>query len=232
MCGRYTLATPAEELVEEFDVPYPTFELHPRYNVAPGQMAPVVAQDRKGRRMGLLKWGFVPAWKDDPGRPLVNARSESVATRRSFRAAFEHRRCLVPADGFYEWMRPEPQGDPPASEARRGSIPYWIHPVEAGPLSFAGIWETWHGATGESTHGFAILTVDANAELAPVHDRMPVVVMGADRSAWLDPATPPDRLREILRPAPDGTFASRRVSPRVNRATDDDPGLIEPLDPS
>lgn len=232
MCGRYTLATPADELVEQFGVPYPTFEYRPRYNVAPGQMAPVVAQDRKGRRMGLLKWGFVPAWKDDPARPLVNARSESVATRRSFREAFEHRRCLVPADGFYEWMRPERQTGHAASGSRRSSIPYWIHSLEAGLLSFAGIWETWRGVTGESTHGFAVLTVDANADVSPVHERMPVVVLGADRDAWLDPATAPERLRDILRPAPDGMFASRRVSPRVNRATDDDPSLIEPFDPS
>lgn len=220
MCGRYTLATPADELVEVFDVPDLGFDHHPRYNVAPGQAAPVVAEDRRGRRIGLLDWGFVPAWRRESGRPFVNARSESVASKRSFAEAFAQRRCLVPADGFYEWRR---SGEPK-------SVPFWIHRVDGGLLSFAAIWETWRGPAGERHHGFAILTADANAELGAIHDRMPVVIDAADRDTWLDRSAPRERVQALLAPSSDGTFACRRVGTRVNRTTEDDAGLIEPVE--
>jgi putative SOS response-associated peptidase YedK len=218
MCGRYTLATPAEELVEAFDVVAPTFDWLPRYNVAPGQDAAVVAEDARGRRIGLLRWGFPPAWKDEPGTGFVNARAESVTTKPSFREAFSRRRCLVPVDGFYEWKR--------ADGARQ---PFWIHPSGSGLLSFAGIWETWRRPGVEPRHGFAILTTDANAEVRRVHDRMPVVIPAEARARWLDRATPAAELARLLVPTPDGTFDLRPVSSRVNRTDEDDAGLIAPV---
>lgn len=218
MCGRYALGASEEELLEAFDVPGLTFEHHPRYNIAPGQLAPVVAEDDRGRRMGLLEWGFLPAWKDEPTGAFINARAESVARKASFREAFARRRCLVPADGFYEW------------KAREGKkIPHWIHPPAGGVISFAGIWEPWTRPGAEPRHTFAILTTDANAEVAPIHDRMPVVVAPEDRDRWLDRSTPARRLRELLGPAEDCSFDVREVSTRVNRPDDDDPGLIEPV---
>jgi putative SOS response-associated peptidase YedK len=220
MCGRYTLTTPADELVEAFDVPDLCFEHHPRFNIAPGQAAPVVAEDRRGRRIGLLDWGLVPAWKREPGRPFVNARSESVASKRSFAEAFAQRRCLVPADGFYEWRR---TGEPE-------SEPFWMRPVDDGLLSFAAIWETWRGPSGERRHGFAILTTDANAEVGSIHDRMPVVIDAAERDVWLDASAPRERVRALLVPSPDGAFECRRVSTRVNRTSEEDAGLIEPVE--
>jgi putative SOS response-associated peptidase YedK len=218
MCGRYALVSGAEELVEAFDVALPAFELVARYNIAPGQDVPVVAEDRRGRRMGRLRWGFVPSWKDEPGSGLVNARSETVRTAPSFRDAFSHRRCLVPADGFYEWRR---EGD--------RKVPHWFHPRDGRVVSFAGIWERWSRPDAEPRHTFAILTTDANEDVAPIHDRMPVVVAPEHRAQWLSRASDSGDLAGILRPATPGTFESHEVSTRVNRADEDDPGLIEPL---
>lgn len=219
MCGRYTLAAGPPELVEAFDVPLPDFELHERYNIAPGQMAPVVAEDRRGRRMGLLTWGLIPGWQDEPRKPLINARSESVSQRASFREAFERRRCLVPADGFYEWKR----------EGER-KAPFWIHPSGGGLLSFAGVWERWSRPGAEPRHTYAILTMPASADVAPIHDRMPVVIQPSDREAWLDRGTDAQAALAILRRTPEPDFECRPVSTRVNRPDEDDAGLIEAVE--
>jgi putative SOS response-associated peptidase YedK len=219
MCGRYTLAANADELVEAFDVPPPTFELRPRYNVAPTQVVPVVAEDRHGRRMGRLTWGLVPAWADEPGPGIINARAESVAEKPSFREAFERRRCLVPADGFYEWKK---EGG--------AKVPYWIHSADGGILSFAGIWERWSRPGAEPRHTFAILTTDASEDVAWIHDRMPVVVAPADRRRWLARSSDPRALLGLLQPAPAGTLVSHAVSTRVNRPSEDDAALIEPVE--
>jgi putative SOS response-associated peptidase YedK len=217
VCGRYTLAAGSEELVEAFDVPLPDFEVRPRYNIAPGQEAPVVAEDRQGRRMGLLTWGLVPGWQDEPGRPLINARSESVDRRPSFREAFERRRCLVPADGFYEWKR------------RGGAkAPFWIRPEDGGVMSFAGVWERWSRPGSGPRHTFAILTMPASVDVVPIHDRMPVIVAPTRRSAWLSHDTSTEEALALLRePAPG--FAVRGVSRRVNRTDEDDAALLEPV---
>jgi putative SOS response-associated peptidase YedK len=218
MCGRYTLAAGSEDLVEAFEVPPLTFDWNPRYNIAPGQAAPVVATDRRGRRIGLLTWGLVPGLVEQPGAGMVNARSESVLAKPSFREAFERRRCLVPADGFYEWKR---EG--------ATKVPYRIFPSAGGLLSFAGIWETWSRPGLEPRHTFAILTTEANEDVDPLHDRMPAIVGSADRERWLDRSADPRSLQALLRPAPAGSLASHAVSTRVNRPSEDDAGLIEPL---
>ena len=218
---------PEETLLEAFDVPALTFDYGvyaPRYNIAPGQEAPVVAEDAAGRRIGLLEWGFLPSWKDEPASPFVNARAESIASKRSFAEAFRRRRCLVPADGFYEWR----------AEGGR-TIPYWFHASEGDVISFAAVWETWTpppsaAADVEPRHTFAVLTTAANADVADVHHRMPVVIPPSGRDRWLRSDTRVDELERLLSPAPDGTFESRRVSTRVNRPDDDDAGLIEPVE--
>ncbi|HSM60728.1 MAG TPA: SOS response-associated peptidase, partial [Longimicrobiales bacterium] len=183
MCGRYSLATPADELIETFDVPGPTFEHEARYNIAPGQDAPVVAEDSRGRRIGLLRWGFVPARSDEAGSGFVNARGESVGQTPSFRDAFRRRRCLVPADGFYEWRR--------EGNAR---IPYWFHPPGGGVLAMAGIWEHWSRPGHEDRWSFAVLPVEASPDVRAVHDRMPLLLPRAAWDAWLDRSTGPDAL--------------------------------------
>ena len=217
MCGRYTLSANADELGEAFDIPTPTFDLVPRYNIAPGQLAPVVAADRHGRRMGLLTWGLVPGWVDEPGEGMINARVESVGERPSFREALERRRCLVPATGFYEWKR-----------EHDAKVPYWIHPVAGGVISFAGIWERWSRPGADPRHTFAILTMDANADVALLHDRMPVLVAGADRGRWLDRAVDGAGALALVRGGAAEVLAAHAVSMRVNRAFEDDAGLIEP----
>ena len=218
MCGRYTLSANADELVEAFDIPTPTFDLVPRYNIAPSQLAPVVAADRRGRRTGLLTWGLVPGWVDEPGEGMINARVESVGELPSFREAIQRRRCLVPATGFYEWKRD--QG---------AKVPYWIHPAAGGVMSFAGIWEAWSRPGAEPRHTFAILTMDANAEVAQVHDRMPVIVAREDRARWLDRSVDGVGALALLRAGVPVALASHAVSTRVNRVAEDDAALVEPV---
>jgi len=217
MCGRYTLAAEPDELLETFDVPELRFDYRPRYNIAPGQDAPVVAEDRRGRRIGLLTWGLVPAWREEPGSGIVNARAESVAVRPSFREAFARRRCLLPADGFYEWRR---EGEV--------KVPYWYRPAAGGLLAFAGVWERWTRPGHDARHTFTVLTTAANEDVRPIHDRMPALVPRDAWDSWLDVGTGMDALRATLRPAEAGTLAAHRVSTRVNRTSEDDPSLIGP----
>ena len=220
MCGRYALATPPVDLVEAFDVPEPTFDWPPRFNVAPGQRAPIVAEDARGRRMGLLTWGLVPRWMDEPGRGFINARAESAPMKPSFREALSRRRCLVPADGFYEWQ--------PAPDGGR-KTPFWIHPAGGGVVSFAGLWDSWERPGHEPLHTFTILTTDANDDVRKIHDRMPVVIFEADRAMWLDRDASPSDVKALLHPPAGGTFVSHAVSTRVNTPAEDDESLIVPL---
>lgn len=220
MCGRFTLATPAEELVEAFDIGELTFEYFARYNVAPGQDVLVVAEDRKGRRAGHLTWGLVPAWSDGTRPPLVNARAETVGTKPSFREAFDRRRCVVPADGFYEWARSD------SGAGRGGTSPYWFHPTRERTVALAGIWETWRAPGASPVHSVALLTTEANRDVSDVHHRMPVVVDREDRARWLSPSLRGSDVETLLRAAPEGTFARHPVSTRVNRVGEDDAGLI------
>jgi putative SOS response-associated peptidase YedK len=218
MCGRYSLAVPPTELVEVFDVPALTFDYAPRYNIAPGQDAPVVATDRRGRRIGPLRWGLVPAWVETPGGGFINARGESVTTTPSFRDAFVSRRCLVPADGFYEWRK---DGG--------GKTPFWFHAAAGGVLALAGIWERWAAAGHEPRYGFAVLTVEANPDVAGVHDRMPVLLDPSSWDVWLDQDAPLERVEALVVPAAAGTLLSHAVSTRVNHTDNDDAGLVEPV---
>ncbi|MEQ9400664.1 MAG: SOS response-associated peptidase [Longimicrobiales bacterium] len=210
MCGRYSLAAPVDDVVEAFDVPTLTFDYAPRWNRAPGQACPVVAEDARGRRMGLLRWGLAPASMDRSGTGFVNARAETVARKPAFRDSFARRRCIVPADGFFEWA---------PDDGRK--VPYWFHPPGGGVFGLAAIRA---GAT------FAVLTAEANADVAPVHHRMPVVVPAGAVDLWLSADAVPGDLRPLLAPAPAGTFARHPVSLRVNRVEHDDAGLVKPLD--
>jgi putative SOS response-associated peptidase YedK len=219
MCGRYTLSAPVDELVETFDVPVPDFELPPRYNIAPSQLVPVVAADRHGRRLGLLEWGLVLERAGASRRPLINVRVESVGKRPPFRESLERRRCLVPADGFYEWKQEEDE---------KKKVPHWIHSASGGGLlAFAGIWDRWTDASGQPRHAFAILTTEANPDVAPIHGRMPVIVAPSERNAWLDRSLDGSAALDALRPLPEGALVARPVSTRVNRTAEDDAGLIE-----
>lgn len=238
MCGRYTLSSELDELVETFDVSEVVLANHrPRFNIAPTQEAPVVVQGPHGRRLGALRWGLVPYWAEDPavGNRMINARSESVLSRRAFREAFRRRRCLVPADGFYEWMPVEEtsSGGEPV-RARRPAIrkvPFWIHRPDRRPFAFAGLWERWAPKEGgRPVETCTILTTVANDKLRPIHPRMPVILPEAAYDAWLTtPAADAPGLLALLGPCPSEPMAFYRVSQRVNNVRNDDPECIVPF---
>ena len=222
MCGRYTLTKTADELVEVFDVTSaPDFALDlPRFNIAPTQVVPVLVLGPEGRRLGALKWGLVPFWADDPsiGNRLINARSESVREKPSFREAFQRRRCLIPADGFYEWQSQEGGGP---------KTPYWIHRPGREPFTLAGLWDRWRPDEGEPLHTFTILTTRASDWMVPLHDRMPVIIGEADRDRWMSRDTSEEDAHAMLSPPSEDYFTAYPVSREVNKPANDDPGCIE-----
>ena len=227
MCGRYTLTVPLPELVDIFDVAPPGFDYLPRYNIAPTQEAPVVARDSGGRRMGLLRWGLIPSWARDPGvgSRLINARSETVAQKPAFRQAFRTRRCLVPADGFFEWRK---EGE---SAGGKGSKqPFWIHRATREPFGLAGLWERWVPPEGDPLHTFTILTTEATEVIRDIHPRMPVILAPEAWDRWLDPQAREKELLGLLGFYGEGDLQARPVSTLVNSPRNDQPACIEPLE--
>ena len=221
MCGRYTLATPnPAELRGRFPIGE-SIEIRRRYNVAPGDEVLTVTTDKEGRPRGeLLRWGLVPSWAKQPetGLKMINARVETVAERPAFRRAFERYRCLIIADGFYEWRRP-------ASGPKQA---FHITPADGGPFAFAGLWSIWHGEDGQTLRTCTILTTAANTAIAPLHDRMPVILAPDAESAWLEPTDSAERLRRLLGGLDPGGTTLRRVGPAVNDARYDGPDCLSP----
>ena len=218
MCGRYVITSPANAIRALFAYDeQPNFPA--RYNVAPTQPIPIVRLVDGKRSFALVRWGFVPAWVKDPKAfsLLVNARGESVLDKPAFRNAMRRRRCLIPADGFYDWRDGAP---------RR---PYFVRPKSGGPIAFAGLWETWTGPNGEEVDTAAIVTTRANRTLAAIHDRMPVIVAPAAFNLWLDCAkVDAVTATALIAPAPEPLLECYEVSPAVNRAANDDERLIAP----
>lgn len=222
MCGRYTLTASAEDLAGWFGTTGPLPELVPSYNIAPTQEVPVVGVDGEGeRRLRLLKWGLVPSWANDPeiGARMINARAESVADKPAYRAAFKRRRCLIPADGFYEWQKQN--GGP--------KQPFHVKMENGEPFAFAGLWESWQGEE-ETVRSCAIITTDANEMLGEIHDRMPVILSPDSYGTWLDPELQDaDKLLPLLQPCPPGEMEVYPVSRTVNSPANDEPSCVEPL---
>jgi putative SOS response-associated peptidase YedK len=230
MCGRFSLYEPVEDLVERFAVDeVVTDEVVPRWNVAPSQGVLAVASSSDGstRRLGTFRWGLVPSWAKDPsiGNRMVNARAETVAVSGAFRSAFQRRRCLLPASGFYEWQRREVAGA--RRPARR---PFYLHAADGSPLALAGLWEVWHDAEGGALRTCTVITTRPNATLAPIHDRMPVIVPPSGWDRWLEPEPlRPDEREELLVPAPDDLLVADPVGDRVNSPRNDGPDLVTPV---
>ncbi len=219
MCGRYTLTTPAERLAEEFGFKDSSVELSPSYNVAPTQGVAAVLEEGAGRRLEVLRWGLIPPWADDPqiGSRMINARSETAPEKPSFRRAFRERRCLIPADGFYEWQR-----------TNGAKQPFYIHMEDGRPFAFAGLWESWgRGGEGE-IRTCTILTTGANAVVGEIHERMPVIVAPDAYDVWLDPASERDELTGLLAPYPEDEMEAYPVSRFVNSPSNNDPRCVEP----
>lgn len=208
MCGRYELHTQPAALALAFGMPFPP-QMRPRYNIAPMQDVPIIRRNAAGERELVdVRWGLVPRWAKDPsiGAKMNNARAETVAEKPSFREAYRKRRCLIPANGFYEWKL--------ESGLKQ---PYYIYPSGGALFAFAGLWEQWN-----DLQTCAIITTEANEKMAAVHERMPVIVSPAEYSDWLAGKDVP------LRPCPESAIDIRRVSRAVNNARNESPGLIEP----
>lgn len=218
MCGRFTLRTAPEVVAEQFalcDVP----RFAPRFNIAPTQPALVVRMDQN-RRCDAMRWGLIPSWARDAsiGARLINARSETAAEKPAFRAALRRRRCLVPADGFYEWRR--------EGRSRR---PYFIHRRDDRPFALAGLWESWEGPDHAPLESFTILTTEPNELIAPLHDRMPVILAAEAYDTWLDPTIQqPDALESLLVSAENEPLEAVAVGLYVNNAKHEGPLCIEP----
>jgi putative SOS response-associated peptidase YedK len=226
VCGRYSLATPAQsDLRGRFGLGE-SLEVRRRFNVAPGDDVVTVTTTKEGEPRGeLLRWGLVPFWAKDAkvGYKMINARAETVAEKPAFRDALRTRRCLVVADGFYEWQA---RGD------RRRKQPFHITRADGAPFAFAGLWASWHGAGDEALRTCTIITTQANDLLADIHDRMPVILPDQDaEEAWLDHGTPPAALHDLLVPLPDALTARRAVGPAVSDARHDEPDCLDDAPP-
>jgi putative SOS response-associated peptidase YedK len=218
MCGRYTLKTPADVLAERFDLDEYPSSLTPSYNIAPTQEVAAVVEEDEKRKLELFRWGLVPSWAKDPaiGNKMINARAETVSEKPSFRSAFKKRRCLIVADGFYEWQKSD-----------NGKQPFYIRMKDSSPFAFAGLWESWD--KGEQIRSCSIITTDANDLMNEIHHRMPVILPPENYGVWLDPDfDEKEALSDLLRPYPSEEMKAYAVSRRVNRPSNNEPSVIEP----
>ena len=224
MCGRYSQTADAGKLARRFGLEPPGPGFFSRYNIAPSQDAPVIAGDAP-KNLRLMRWGLVPAWAKEAsiGHRMINARAETVAEKPSFRRAFESRRCLAPADGFYEWRK---------LEGSRAKIPMRFVLKSREPFAFAGLWDIWRKPDSGELRSFTIITTAANELLRPIHDRMPVILRPEDEEKWLDPGlSDPNRLSSFLKTYPAEEMEAYEVSTRVNSPKNDDPACLTPAQP-
>jgi putative SOS response-associated peptidase YedK len=231
VCGRFVSSSTPDEIAKYFDAapPAPEAALEPSYNVAPTNDVYVVLEDGGARRVAPHHWGLVPIWAKDPstGNKMINARSETLADKNAYKHAFRKRRCIVPADGFYEWQK---------IPGQRTKQPYYIHRADGEPLAFAGLWEEWRGADrsgDERLRSATIITTGANETMAPVHDRMPVILPPAAWDRWLDPDNhDTSDLTGLLVPAPNHLLVMHPVATDVGNVRNKGAHLIDPVDPA
>jgi putative SOS response-associated peptidase YedK len=220
MCGRFVITSPPEALRQIFGyAEQPNFP--PRFNILPTQPIPVVITENGSRHFHLMRWGLLPAWVKDPRKftLLINARAETVKEKPAFKNAIKRRRCLIPADGYYEWHTSEPR-----------KRPYFIHRRDGGPIGLAGLAETWIGPNGEELDTVAIVTAPASDDLAALHPRVPVTIAPEDFERWLDcNAHDVDAVMALMRGPAEGDFVWHEISTRVNHVANDDAQLILPI---
>jgi putative SOS response-associated peptidase YedK len=227
MCGRYSQRQSADVIAKAFEVDnVPALE--PRYNIAPTQSVPTVLQPSVSQawQFKMLYWGLIPKWAKDSkiGAKLINARAETVAEKPSFRSAFRKRRCLVLADGFYEWQQ---------QENKKQKQPYYFRLNDGQPFAFAGLWEQWEDVSGEAIDSCTLLTTDANELMRPVHNRMPVILNPKDYERWLDPEVKePEQLQPLLRPYSTQEMLAYPVSTAVNKPSNDNAECIKSIEAS
>ncbi len=221
MCGRFSLTKEEIEIEKRFNAKFYSNDLVKRYNVAPGQLALVISNN-KPEELQLFKWGLVPSWADDPkiGYMMINAKSETIFEKPSFKFLVRKKRCLVISDGFYEWK-------PIAAKQKQ---PYRIGMQDDGLFAFAGIWDSWADKTsGEELQTFSIITTDANALVNPIHNRMPVILEREVEGRWLEPDLSKDDIRELLHPFNETHMKAYPVSDKVNSPRNDTADLIDPV---
>ncbi len=220
MCGRYSQASDIERLLARFLLAPPGFPLAARYNIAPTQEAPVVVFEA-ARELVLCRWGLIPSWAKDAaiGARMINARAETILEKPSFKRPFQRTRCLVLADGFYEWKK---EGD------GKKKTPMRIRLRSREPFAFAGLWDSWRSPEGKVIRSFTIITTEANEALRPIHDRMPVILKPEEESAWLDPRSNPLQMAGLLGPYPAQEMEAYEVSTLVNSPRNDAPECITP----
>ncbi len=224
MCGRYTLHKTAEELSRRFDVSL-TDDIFPEnYNVAPGQVMPVITQDESGRKLEFMKWGFVPHWAKNPnvGYRLINARDDTIFEKPTWKSAVLRRRALIPADGFYEWKQ--------LSTSSSQKQPFYIYPKQHKLFAFAGVWSVWRDAADRELKTFSIITTKPNREMKTIHDRMPVILQRNDEPTWTNHLyTSRQHIESLLHPYADESLEIFAVSKDVNTTQNNDSHLILPI---
>jgi len=221
MCGRFTLTTELEQLEERFSFHMATLSFKPRYNIAPSQPVLTVMNNEGENRAGFLRWGLIPSWAKEAaiGDRMINARAETVAEKPSFRKAVQKRRCLVLADGFYEWR-----------QDGKKKTPLFITLKSREPFGFAGLWESWRAPGGETIHSCTIITTTPNALMESIHNRMPVILSRASETLWLDRTVEDSQLLlPLLAPYPAAAMEAYEVSLAVNSPKNDTPACIAPL---
>lgn len=221
MCGRYSFAPDLKIVNEHYDITIKDGDLPPNYNCAPTQLLPVITNENPGQ-INLFRWGLIPFWAKDVaiGNKLINARSETITEKASFKNAFKRKRCLVPADAFYEWK---------TIDGKKGKIPYRIFLPGQAVFSMAGIWEQWKNPEGESVNSFTIITTSPNELMAEIHNRMPVILPKNMEQTWLN-STDEQALLSLLKPFPAAEMDAYRVSDLVNSPRNNSPGIIEPVE--
>ncbi len=222
MCGRYTLKEDKKKLEEWFEaMPEGLEDFGPNFNVAPSQRMPVVGENRKGRRsLQPFRWGLIPFWADEQkvSYSMINARGETLDTKTSFKEPFERYRCLIPANGFYEW-----KGE------KGNKTPFYIYPTHEPLFAFAGLYNVWESPEGERIPTYTIVTTDANKKMEELHDRMPVILLKEEWKEWLDPDNhDTSALKELIRPFPGDAMDFHPVSRAVNNVRNNSPGLLKP----
>ncbi len=221
MCGRYVLKEAIKELEKRYGaVPDGIFEFTPNYNAAPSHQMPILLCDEGGRKITLMRWGLVPFWAENPntGYSMINARAETLSKKRSFSKVFQAQRCIVPANGFYEWKK-----------TSSGKIPHYITTADDGLMNFAGLYEIWYGNDGVRIPSFTIITTDSNEAIKGLHDRMPAMLVPEEFSIWLNPNEKnTDILQDLLHPWPDDGIRFYRVGTEVNNVRNTGAHLVEP----
>jgi putative SOS response-associated peptidase YedK len=221
MCGRFAYWA-VKKLKKRFDASGEV-KSGPSYNIAPGAMTPVVRR-KSPNQVVMMKWGLVPFWAKDVriGYKMINARAEGIENKPSFRKPIRSQRCLVPADGFYEWQRGNLEG-------KVEKYPWFVGLKNGETMALAGIWDVWKDAEGRELHSYAIITTEANKLVGKIHERMPVIMKQEDEDQWLNGETKLEEVLRLLKPYPAGEMVSRPVSRRVNNPENDDRGLVEEI---